>query len=145
MNMAIRAKGNASVIDVYVGKNLFKFRQLAGLSQQDLAEVSGVSFQQVQKYEKGTNRIAAGRLFEFSKILGVTPNDFFAGYNNFNSENNTHESEEKSGILIYLLEHTSELGTVIKTFSKIPNPEQRIVAAKAMNRLLKLFLDKLGK
>ena len=48
------------------------------MSQQALGKDLGVSFQQIQKYEKGTSRISAGRLFEMAKLLGVTVNYFFA-------------------------------------------------------------------
>src|ERR1700709_2052766 len=49
---------------------------LIGMSQEKLGDMLGLTFQQVQKYEKGVNRIGAGRLFEVSRILGV-PIDFF--------------------------------------------------------------------
>ena len=49
---------------------------LIGMSQEKLGDMLGLTFQQVQKYEKGVNRIGAGRLFEISRILGV-PIDFF--------------------------------------------------------------------
>jgi transcriptional regulator with XRE-family HTH domain len=66
-------------IDKLVGQNI-RFQRLAkGLSQQELATKLGVTFQQVQKYEKGTNRIGAGRLFQIGRILGVHVMDFFNG------------------------------------------------------------------
>jgi transcriptional regulator with XRE-family HTH domain len=49
------------------------------LSQTDLAKASGITFQQVQKYEKGTNRVSASRLFEFATLLGVEISYFFDG------------------------------------------------------------------
>jgi transcriptional regulator with XRE-family HTH domain len=57
--------------DVYVATRLRLFRQQRGLSQSDLAKKLGLTFQQIQKYEKGTNRIGAGRLFEIAEILKV--------------------------------------------------------------------------
>ena len=51
-------------------------RMLIGMSQEKLGALLGLTFQQVQKYEKGVNRIGAGRLFEIARILGV-PIDFF--------------------------------------------------------------------
>ncbi len=53
-----------------------------GLSQEKLAESVGVTFQQVQKYERGTNRISASRLFTFSKILDVSIDFFYQGMDN---------------------------------------------------------------
>jgi len=58
-------------IDVYVGKRLRQRRFECGLSQAVLGEKAGITFQQIQKYERGANRIAASRLYEFSKILNT--------------------------------------------------------------------------
>jgi transcriptional regulator with XRE-family HTH domain len=52
---------------------------LVGMSQERLGELLGLTFQQVQKYEKGVNRIAAGRLFEIGRILGVSVGFFYEG------------------------------------------------------------------
>ncbi len=67
-------------VDVYVGKQLKQMRILRGLSQTDVAKKLSLSFQQVQKYEIGSNRISASRLFELSNILDVPPSYFFEGY-----------------------------------------------------------------
>jgi transcriptional regulator with XRE-family HTH domain len=58
--------------DIYAGERLRVARRLAGLSQQQLAEHLGVSFQAVQKYENGENRLSAGRLIRATQVLGVT-------------------------------------------------------------------------
>jgi transcriptional regulator with XRE-family HTH domain len=63
-------------IDAQVGNRVRIRRMLIGLSQERLGNLLGLTFQQVQKYEKGVNRIGAGRLFEIARILGV-PIDFF--------------------------------------------------------------------
>jgi len=55
---------------------------LIGMSQERLGELLGLTFQQVQKYEKGVNRIGAGRLFEVSRILGVPIDYFYEGVSN---------------------------------------------------------------
>ena len=70
-------KGRASSIDEYVGAQLRQRRTLMGLSQEKLAEAVGITFQQIQKYENGANRVSAGRLFEFSKILNIPISYFF--------------------------------------------------------------------
>ena len=56
-------------------------RMLIGMSQERLGELLGLTFQQVQKYEKGVNRIGAGRLFEVSRILNVPIDYFYEGVN----------------------------------------------------------------
>ena len=69
-------KKQANPIDVQVGNRVRIRRMLIGMSQERLGDLLGLTFQQVQKYEKGVNRIGAGRLFEMSRILNV-PVDFF--------------------------------------------------------------------
>lgn len=72
-------------IDKYVGLKLKMRRSFLGISQHKIGEITGVTFQQIQKYEKGTNRIGSSRLYEFSKILMVPINYFFDGYDGNNS------------------------------------------------------------
>ena len=69
----------ATAVDVHIGQRLRLRRKLAGLSQEQLAERLGVTFQQVQKYEKGTNRISASRLFGAARLLSVPVSYFFEG------------------------------------------------------------------
>ena len=69
-------KKQASPVDAHVGHRVRLQRMLIGMSQERLGELLGLTFQQVQKYEKGINRIGAGRLFEVAQILGV-PIGFF--------------------------------------------------------------------
>lgn len=63
-------------MDIHVGSRVRLRRMLLGMSQEKLGEALGLTFQQVQKYEKGVNRIGASRLYELSKVLGV-PVQFF--------------------------------------------------------------------
>jgi len=74
-------KKQANPIDAQVGNRVRLRRMLIGMSQERLGELLGLTFQQVQKYEKGVNRIGAGRLFEVSRILGVTIEYFYEGVN----------------------------------------------------------------
>ena len=64
-------------IDVHVGKRLRLRRTLLGMSQERLGELLGLTFQQVQKYERGVNRIGSSRLFELGQILDVPISFFF--------------------------------------------------------------------
>jgi transcriptional regulator with XRE-family HTH domain len=64
-------------IDIHVGKRLRLRRTLLGMSQERLGESLGLTFQQVQKYERGANRIGSSRLFELSQILDVPVSFFF--------------------------------------------------------------------
>lgn len=64
-------------IDVHVGSRVRFRRMLLGMSQEKLGERLGLTFQQVQKYEKGVNRIGASRLFELANVLGVNVQFFY--------------------------------------------------------------------
>lgn len=66
-------------VDTHVGSRLRQRRALLGMSQTDLANAVGLTFQQVQKYERGFNRISSSRLFEFAKVLDVPVTHFFDG------------------------------------------------------------------
>ncbi len=74
--------------DLHVGKRLRRRRRLLGLTQQNLAEMVGVRFQQIQKYECGANRITSSRLYDLSKALNVSVQYFFDGI----------DSEEMQGL-----------------------------------------------
>jgi len=71
------ARKEPNPIDVHVGRRVRLRRLLVGMSQEKLGEQLGLTFQQVQKYEKGTNRVGASRLFEVSRILGVPVQYFY--------------------------------------------------------------------
>ena len=72
-------KGGPHPIDVHVGARVRMRRTLLGMSQKKLGRAVGVTFQQIQKYERGVSRIGAGRLFNLSRILDVPVSFFFEG------------------------------------------------------------------
>ncbi|MDF1729003.1 MAG: helix-turn-helix transcriptional regulator [Sulfitobacter sp.] len=78
----------AHPVDAHVGQKLKQIRTLRRMSQTDVARQLNLSFQQIQKYEIGSNRIAASRLFELSQILDVQPSYFFEGLQHHISEAN---------------------------------------------------------
>jgi DNA-binding XRE family transcriptional regulator len=69
--------GNPNPIDIHVGTRVRLRRTLLGLSQEKLGEALGLTFQQVQKYERGANRVGASRLFDLSRVLDVPVGFFF--------------------------------------------------------------------
>ncbi len=69
--------GNPNPIDVHVGARMRARRTVLGLSQEKLGAALGLTFQQIQKYERGTNRIGASRLYDLSHVLGVSISYFF--------------------------------------------------------------------
>ena len=70
---------SASEIDAYVGMRMRRRREALGVSQGRLGRHLGLTFSQIKKYEKGTNRIGAGRLYQIAGFLGVAPSHFFEG------------------------------------------------------------------
>ena len=73
------AAGRAAAMDQHVGARIRERRTMLGISQQQLAQTIGVTYQQAHKYERGLNRISAGRLYEIAVALGVAVNWFFEG------------------------------------------------------------------
>jgi transcriptional regulator with XRE-family HTH domain len=72
-------------IESDIGNRIRAYRLDRKLSQGELGDQLGISFQQIQKYEKGTNRISAGRLMEICKVLQITPNDLL-GWDKVNAK-----------------------------------------------------------
>lgn len=82
MNAAIRRRRSVSIdgpnpVDIHVGARVRLRRTFLSLSQEKLGDAIGLTFQQVQKYERGANRIGSSRLFELSKVLDVPVSFFF--------------------------------------------------------------------
>ena len=82
-------------VDVHVGQRLRQRRVLAGLSQEKLARMVGITFQQVQKYERGANRIVASRLYQLAQVLDVPVSYFFE---DANAEAANDEPQSKPGL-----------------------------------------------
>lgn len=127
-------KKEPNPIDVFVGSRVRMRRLMIGLSQERLADGLGITFQQVQKYEKGTNRIGASRLQAIADILGVHPSFFFQEDDKAQSRGavaDIHESQEISSFV------ASKEGIALnKAFLKIADPVLRkkiisLVAAMA--------------
>jgi transcriptional regulator with XRE-family HTH domain len=74
-----RPTARASLADRHVGARIRERRIMLGLSQQQLAQLIGVTYQQAHKYERGLNRISAGRLYEIAQVLSAPVSWFFEG------------------------------------------------------------------
>jgi transcriptional regulator with XRE-family HTH domain len=120
------AKKNPNPIDKHVGSRMRMRRMMLGMSQEKLGEAFGVTFQQVQKYEKGVNRIGSSRLQQAAQILGVSVPFFFEG------APGGHELSKTAPSPTYVNEFvSSEDGlSLIKAFMRIARPavRHRIVA-----------------
>ena len=78
----IEGKVKPHPVDEYVGREIKKQRIMKGMSQNQLASRLGITFQQVQKYEKGTNRIVISRLYELARVLGIEIKDLISKLQN---------------------------------------------------------------
>lgn len=67
-------------VDVHVGRRVRHRRWMVGMTQQQLGDIVGIKFQQIQKYETGMNRISASRLWDIAQALGVSISFFFEGF-----------------------------------------------------------------
>ncbi len=79
MRSPARPVNRANDTDRHVGARIRERRVMLGLSQQQMADLIGVTYQQAHKYERGINRISAGRLYEISQVLAVPVSYFFEG------------------------------------------------------------------
>lgn len=121
-------------VDAHVGKRLRLRRNMLGLSQEALGTQIGVTFQQVQKYELGTNRIGAGRLYDFSKILNVDVSFFYEGFADAAKAAGFAEDNDNSFQPEAI--DSKETLALVRAFSKIKSQTVRkkvISLVKAMN------------
>lgn len=111
---------SAKAVDKKLGTRVRARRLELGISQERLAQLLGVTFQQVQKYEKGVNRIAASRLFDISSALEMPIAAFFEGLPSANANSDVHAADASEEILA-----TVEGAELVKLFGSIQNPDVR--------------------
>ncbi len=112
-------------IDLHVGSRVRMRRMLLGMSQEKLGEALGVTFQQVQKYEKGMNRIGASRLQDIAKILDAPPSFFFEDAPSAGGEPQSGFGESKSAGFVVEFLSTVEGLQLNKAFASITDPKVR--------------------
>lgn len=115
----MRRKTNPTrAIDTHVGRQLRVLRASRGLTQENLAEKIGISYQQLHKYETGANSISASRLYELAKLLAVSPDTFFDGL----------EADEAASAPLAAASGDSLLSRnqmgLLKYFSNVPEPKR---------------------
>jgi transcriptional regulator with XRE-family HTH domain len=108
-------------VDKFIGDKIYQLRLAHGLSRQQLAELIGVTHQQLQKYEKGTNRIAAGRLLLIAKALGKSVEYFYSEFDEDNVKNANDTTHQRMCI------------EVSRNFMKLHNSNQQ----NAINALIR--------
>lgn len=113
-------------IDVHVGGRVRLRRTMLGMSQDKLADSLGLTFQQIQKYEKGVNRIGASRVFEISRVLGVPIQFFFDDFDvNTGRSYGFAEQGPDDGMAMMELLNTPEGVQLCKHFASIKEPKIR--------------------
>ena len=109
----------ATPVDAHIGQKIRTRRNLLGLSQTDLADAAGITFQQIQKYEKGANRVGASRLQQFSDALRVPPSYFFEGVPTLGKKQPAPQEGELSEHSIVSFLGTREGAALVRAFMAI--------------------------
>ncbi|MEW5728483.1 MAG: helix-turn-helix transcriptional regulator [Pseudomonadota bacterium] len=139
-------EGNPNPIDVHVGARVRLRRTLLGITQEKLGEALGLTFQQVQKYERGANRVSASRLFDMARVLDVPVSYFFDDMSDDvrrNSPSQMSDTIEPEGPLSsykgdpVLKRETLEL---VRAYYRITDPQVR----KRVYDLAKALADVMG-
>ncbi len=110
-------------VDLHVGGRVRMRRKFLGMSQEGLGEHIDLTFQQVQKYERGSNRISASKLFEIAKALKAPIPYFFEGYGNTDNIEGFSESESEQFVHSFLM--TTEGIELAEAFPRIVSPKHR--------------------
>lgn len=110
--------------DVMIGKQIRRLRTLKGYSQAAIAKEIGVTFQQLQKYECGVNRLCVSRLLDICKFCKVSPSYFFASLNDMQGGDTLHDSEN-SAEFEHESEHNKELLILVRAFKSITQDSVR--------------------
>jgi len=117
----INQKGGPHPVDVHVGARVRLRRMILGMSQETLGKSLGLTFQQIQKYEKGVNRIGASRIFELSGLLSVPIQFFYDDFSNIIAAPGLAEPD--SGEAFMELVNSPEGVQLCRYFSEIKDPQ----------------------
>ena len=114
-------------IDKYVGSRIRMRRHMLRLSQQSLGRAVGLTFQQIQKYENGTNRVGAGRLDQIAVVLGCQPEWFFAG--RYRSVGNKAAAGRRVDADLSAFFADRRAASLVRGFVRLERPVQRALVA----------------
>ncbi len=123
MDDILKAERGPNPVDLHVGARVRMRRKFLGMSQEGLAETIELTFQQVQKYERGSNRISASKLYEISKALKAPVAYFFEGYGENEAVEGFSESESEQFVHGFLM--TTEGIELAEAFPRIKNAKHR--------------------
>lgn len=123
----MKASPRTRKVDRHVGAMIRERRIMVGLTQQQLAGLLGVTYQQTHKYEKGVNRVSAGRLFEIAQILEVPVGAFYEGLP-------AHSQDE---VPVFAIEREKMMLELARNFAGITNGQHQ----EAVSRLARALAD----
>lgn len=110
----------AHKVDIHVGKRIRQRRWLTGMTQQKLAELVGIKFQQIQKYETGANRVSASRLWDIADALDVSVSFFFEGMEDAPEQDSTTSKSVPQDVM-----GDKEAMDLIRSYYAIPEDQRR--------------------
>lgn len=128
-------KKSPNPVDIHVGGRVRLRRMLVGLSQEKLGDSMGLTFQQIQKYEKGINRIGASRLYKLSQVLDVPVGFFFDGLSHAEGSVNAGMAEGDAQAFLYEFINTRDGLELNRAFVKISDADVRRSVIKLMRSL----------
>ena len=111
-------------VDVHIAQKLRQFRVAAAMTQEQLGDLIGVTFQQIQKYEKAQNRVSASKLFELSQLLNKPISAFFVGlkadrdYYNYDFKSDRKQTKEA-------VEFNKEILPLVRAFNSIEDSQAK--------------------
>lgn len=124
-------------VDVHVGKKLKLRRINLGLSQQELGKMLKITFQQVQKYEKGVNRVSCGKLYQLSNVLDVPLTYFFDGLEGSN-DNSSRVSNCKD---VDYEDLNKEILTISRLLNKVSDKKKKKNLVETIKNLIKFLKE----
>ncbi|MFO1141892.1 MAG: helix-turn-helix transcriptional regulator [Amaricoccus sp.] len=107
-------------VDVHVGKRVRHRRWMVGMTQQQLGDIVGIKFQQIQKYETGMNRISASRLWDIAQALDVSISFFFEGFEGEADSASPAAAAERGDLLA-----DKEALELVRSYYAIPEAQRR--------------------
>jgi transcriptional regulator with XRE-family HTH domain len=131
MDGPVESDRSPNSVDLHVGMRIRLRRRSIGLSQERLAEALGLTFQQVQKYERGVNRVSASKLYEIARILHAPITSFFDGLVEPETLDRAVVKESSGADFVYDLAMTPEGLELASLFPKVDRRHRRLMVEMA--------------
>lgn len=129
--MAFDESSEPNPVDIHVGARVRRMRKAQGISQTALGKELGITFQQVQKYENGVNRISSSKLYEIARVLQADISSFFSGLTKPEVGLSGEGSLPNHDAAVQACLDTPGGAALLALFPKLPAPKRRLVVALA--------------